>query len=796
MNKLLSRRRLFPSRGLPVWRDLPLVSKLSILFVVLAVLPLVSVTLYNEFSARSALLSATRIQNWQRARGTAEILDAYLAEVLTDIQVLAIAPDTVYYLRRRESEIAGVDMKQLLNQELQAHGYDVLYVTDSTGIVLLATDQGLESSNYFTARWFLSAKAGQVVFDEPRYDPTVGQVFLHFSAPIRSPEGIILGTVIGRISPTYIDRLIAADANYSNRDDFGVLWDDRGIRLSHASSPELRFRPFAPLSSDVLDELIADGQYGPETGNLLAYPGRNPEVVEQSRWLLYNHDANPYLGFELEGTGPVQAAIVPLHNKRWLYAVVTPEKAILAALNTQTRRGLEVAAGVSLTAVCVAIFVARWVTRPIRAVSAAVSAITSGDMTSRVGLKQRDEVGQLAAGFDGMAAALMEKEIQLRHYASDLELRVQERTEELRLRIENLRSLRIIDTTITANTDVNLTLNIVLIETTTQLHLDAADILLFNPYTLLLEYAAGTGFRSNAIQYTRLQLGKGYAGKAALERTIVHIPNLMEADSNLPRALDAANEAFSIYYGVPLIAKGQIKGVLEVYHRTPLELSPERIDFLETLARQAAIAIDNATLFENLQRSNIELILAYDATIEGWSQAMSLRDKETEIHSQRVTELTLKIARAMGMNDADLVHLRRGALLHDIGKLGVPDNILLKPDKLTDEEWAIMRRHPQYAYDMLAHIEYLRPAIDIPYCHHEKWDGTGYPRGLKGEQIPLGARIFAVVDVYDALLSDRPYRKAWSDDRILAYMYEQSGKHFDPEVVRVFLEIWMPGSSA
>ena len=240
---------------------------------------------------------------------------------------------------------------------------------------------------------------------------------------------------------------------------------------------------------------------------------------------------------------------------------------------------------------------------------------------------------------------------------------------------------------------------------------------------------------------------------------------------------------------MPLIAKGQVVGVLELFHREPLDPDPEWLDFLETLAGQAAIAIDNAELFDNLHRANVELTLAYETTLEGWARALELRDYETEGHSQRVTELTVRIARAMGLSEAQLVHVRRGALLHDIGKMGVPDSILLKPGKLTDEEWEIMRQHPVYAYEMLSPITYLKPALDIPYCHHEKWDGTGYPRGLKGERIPLPARIFAVVDVWDALLSDRPYRKAWSEEKVLEHIQEQAGKHFDPAVVETFLKL-------
>ena len=189
----------------------------------------------------------------------------------------------------------------------------------------------------------------------------------------------------------------------------------------------------------------------------------------------------------------------------------------------------------------------------------------------------------------------------------------------------------------------------------------------------------------------------------------------------------------------------------------------------------------------NLQDAHSKLLKAYEATIEGWSHAMDLRDRETEGHSQRVTELTVEMAKAMNMDEDELTQIHRGALLHDMGKLGIPDHILHKPGSLTDEEWDVMKKHPQYAYNMLFPIEYLRPALDIPHCHHEKWDGTGYPRGLQGEEIPIAARIFAIADVWDALTSDRPYRSAWTKEKALEYIREQSGKHFDPKIVEMFV---------
>ncbi len=360
--------------------------------------------------------------------------------------------------------------------------------------------------------------------------------------------------------------------------------------------------------------------------------------------------------------------------------------------------------------------------------------------------------------------------------------------EQTEQRLQRLTALRAIDSAISSSLDLHVTLNVVLDQITTQLHLDAADVLLLNPHTKMLEYAAGRGFRSPGITHTRL--GEGNAGRAALERRIVHIANLPEAKPFGQRTkLLSSDEAFIMYYAAPLIAKSEVKGVLEIFHRARLKPDAEWLGFLEALATQAAIAIDNAELFDRLQRSNAELALAYDATIEGWSRALDLRDKETEGHTQRVTEMTLRLARAMGIGDAELMHIRWGALLHDIGKMGIPDSILLKPGPLTDAEWAIMRLHPRYADQMLAPIAYLHPALDIPYCHHEKWDGTGYPRGLMGEKIPLAARIFAVVDEWDALCSDRPYRKAWPEEKVREHIRSLAGTHFDPQIVDRFLKL-------
>jgi len=358
--------------------------------------------------------------------------------------------------------------------------------------------------------------------------------------------------------------------------------------------------------------------------------------------------------------------------------------------------------------------------------------------------------------------------------------------EKIQRQLEHLATLSMIDSIITSSFDLHNNLDAILTYTIQQLGVDAASILILDSNSLILNYNAWRGFRTKTVEKAQVWLGESCAGKVAREHNIIQITDLKEYPNDPFLKNLFREEGFVSYYGVPLLVKGKALGVLEVFHRAPFHPNQEWLDFLNTLAGQTAIAIDNSQLFDGLQRSNLNLTLAYDATIEGWSRAMDLRDKETEGHTQRVAELTLRLARALDVDEAELIHLRRGALLHDIGKLSVPDSILLKPGKLTKKEMETMRCHPIYAYEMLIPIAYLKPAIDIPYCHHEKWDGTGYPRGLKGEDIPLAARLFAVVDVWDALSSARHYRAAWSLKKVRRYFREQSGKHFDPRIAATF----------
>jgi PAS domain S-box-containing protein len=354
-------------------------------------------------------------------------------------------------------------------------------------------------------------------------------------------------------------------------------------------------------------------------------------------------------------------------------------------------------------------------------------------------------------------------------------------------RLDRLAALHTIDMAITSSLDLRVTLNVLLDQVSSQLGAHASSILLLDPFSQTLEYVAGRGFRSRAIQQTRLKLGEGHAGCAALEHRIVSVADVHDSNDPCVRGQQLTGEVFVSHHAAPLIAKGQVKGVLEIFYRFPFSPDPEWLEFFESLAAQAAIALDNAELFNNLQHSNVQLTMAYDATIQGLSRALDSRDNESEGHSRRVANLAVKIGHIMGMSDDELVHVRRGALLHDIGKIGVPDALLLKPEELSEEERLVIKRHPLIAYEMLSDIPFLRNALDIPFHHHEKWDGTGYPHGLRGEQIPLAARIFAIVDAWDALCSARPHRSALSQEKAREYTQQQSGKHFDPRIVKLFI---------
>ena len=338
-------------------------------------------------------------------------------------------------------------------------------------------------------------------------------------------------------------------------------------------------------------------------------------------------------------------------------------------------------------------------------------------------------------------------------------------------RIAQLTALRNIDIAISGTIDIRISLDIVAKEAAGTSGVRSACIYRWDGLSQCLREAPGACEPRFAKEHRALAEAAARSGRS--QRT-GHRTSI--------------GEAVQFIESFPLIAKGVVNGVLTVLYAEGATQDTAPSAFMEALAGEAAIAIDNAQLFEDLQRSRSEIIAAYDQTLEGWARALDLRDKETEGHSRRVTDLTLEVARRMGLDATQLQVIRRGALLHDIGKMGVPDSILLKPGPLSEEEWHAMKKHAEYAFELLSPIEFLRSALDIPYCHHEKWDGTGYPRGLKGEQIPLAARIFAVVDVWDALNSDRPYRSAWTREAVISHIREESGRYFDPRIVKHFIE--------
>ncbi len=358
--------------------------------------------------------------------------------------------------------------------------------------------------------------------------------------------------------------------------------------------------------------------------------------------------------------------------------------------------------------------------------------------------------------------------------------------EQLNRRLRRTNALRRIDAAITNNRDPGRALALVVEEAISQLGVDAADILICGEAAGVLEFVGTPGIPLEAP-------GRDASDPHGLSSRVVQVgmplfvPDLVHAPVKGPRERRLVTEGFVTYHAIPLMAEGRVKGVLECFGLAAKEPDSEWLAFAAMLAEQAAIAIDNAALFEDLRRSNEELKVAYDSTIEGWARALDLRDRDTEGHSRRVTEMTLVLARDMGLREAELVHIRRGALLHDMGKLGVPDAILHKAGPHSEEEWAVMRRHPSYAVEIFGPIEFLGPALDIPHYHHERWDGTGYPCGLVGDRIPLAARIFAAVDIWDALSYDRPYRRAWPQARMREHLRSLSGTQLDPRVVDAFL---------
>jgi HD-GYP domain-containing protein (c-di-GMP phosphodiesterase class II) len=364
--------------------------------------------------------------------------------------------------------------------------------------------------------------------------------------------------------------------------------------------------------------------------------------------------------------------------------------------------------------------------------------------------------------------------------------RLVEQTEERNLRLDTLHA---IETSFASSLDLRVSLDLVLEQIQSRLNIDAASVYIYDEDLQMLEIITARGFPMMTSVKQRIRVGEGLSGKAALEQEIIFIPDLTRPGPALQIPKPVTVDGFMSAFVIPLVAKGQLRGVLELFYRRSVSSDPDWMGFLETLARQISVAIDGIQVFHQLQQSLIEQQVAQDAIIESWSNLLEMRGLEPRGHIQRVSALTLQLAQRMGMGDKKLASLYRGVLMHDIGKLLLPDSIVNKPGPLTDDEWRLVHLHPVHAHELISRISPFRSAVSIPYCHHEYWDGSGYPRGLKGENIPLEARIFQVVETWDLMQVDLPYRKAFVKDDVLEYVRSQSGKRFDPRVVEKFLAL-------
>jgi response regulator RpfG family c-di-GMP phosphodiesterase len=318
--------------------------------------------------------------------------------------------------------------------------------------------------------------------------------------------------------------------------------------------------------------------------------------------------------------------------------------------------------------------------------------------------------------------------------------------------------------------------------------MNAADVLVCEPPNQTLKYLGGRGFVYPNSEKSLVH--------AALAGEVVQAGRMVQLDlekkkKELKLADDLLAEGFKMYIGLPLMADNQLAGVLEIFHRDYLALDAAWFAELDGIAESSAFALRDGLLTRHLRAERDDLALAYEQTIEGWARVLELRDYEPKGHNRRVTETTVDFARILGIAEPELSYIRRGAMLHDVGMMAIPDRILLKSEteSLTDEDWVLMRRHPLLAFEQLSTIEFLKPSLEIPRYHHEKWDGTGYPDGLAGDKIPLSARIFALVDVWDSLSSDRPFRKAWPKEKILAHLRDRGGKQFEQNLADLFVKL-------
>jgi HD-GYP domain-containing protein (c-di-GMP phosphodiesterase class II) len=358
-------------------------------------------------------------------------------------------------------------------------------------------------------------------------------------------------------------------------------------------------------------------------------------------------------------------------------------------------------------------------------------------------------------------------------------------------RLEFAQGIQTMDLAITTSQDLHVMLKVCLQQITNFLKVDAADVRLLN--SNVLQFVVGRGLRTTVWQHAAPRLGEGPSGRAALEG---HMHQVLDLQLEPQAQVLVTAERFASAIAVPLIVRWRTLGVLEVFNRSPLDPDAEWLECLQAQARQVAIGVDQATLYAGLERARVELTMSNDETIECWLRALELRDGARPAAEKHLAELSVMLAEAAGIPADGLLAVRRGALLHDVGILCLPEGLLRKPGPLTSAETKAMRRHPELARELLSSNGHLRRALEIPEYHHEKWDGSGYPHGLRGERIPVAARVFAVVDVWEALRANRPHRPAWSDKQALAHIISQSGLHFDPRIVDLFRDLQADGRLA
>jgi HD-GYP domain-containing protein (c-di-GMP phosphodiesterase class II) len=411
----------------------------------------------------------------------------------------------------------------------------------------------------------------------------------------------------------------------------------------------------------------------------------------------------------------------------------------------------------------------------------------------RIDLNARNRpVGSLWVGRQAGIADFSAGDLRLAGLVADilagtlLQSRLDNRVENQQARLQSIRS---VERAITSSLDLTVILNVFLDQASAQLRADAASILLMDPRSREMTLAAARGFLKNNRPPSRIRVDHNLAAEAGLERKILSVESGQPDQPEYGHQPLMREEGFSAYYAAPLIAHGQVLGALEIFRRSPGEMEPEWLDLLEAFAMEGAIAIDNAETFHSLQRAQSEMSLLCDSAIESWSRAVDVRAREAEGHGPRVSELSVRTAEKMGVPSAQIQSVRRGALLHDIGKLGIPDEILWKRGSLSEAEWHVVRQHPKIAEQLLAPVDFLRSALDIPKFHHERWDGEGYPFGLSGTDIPLPARIFAVVDAWDSMQAHRPFRPAHSEAETIEHIRQSSGDRYDPDVVRSFFQV-------